>query len=181
MSEFKQKLDKIDQKYKTPYSTWKTIGEKPEWREYDLNFIRELIEHIKIDKQDNLKTLIEESKDYILTLPQNWDGYDADTIEINVLNRATILLKNVCSDLWKKTYEIPLPIIAPVPDGSIDINWENEKFELLINVPKNENDLTHLYGEHIHHPEHEIDIRSPSSVVKASLLDWFELIYNISF
>jgi len=44
---------------------------------------------------------------------------------------------------------IDAPHIHPGPDGSIDIHWKNDNYELLLNVPVEEGSLAGFYGDNI--------------------------------
>jgi len=44
--------------------------------------------------------------------------------------------------VWKETQQlISPPNLLPGPEGSIDIQWKMEKFDLLINVPEDPQEL----------------------------------------
>jgi len=42
---------------------------------------------------------------------------------------------------------VPIPAILPGPDGSIDLHWKTEKYELLINIPGDLNAPASFYGD----------------------------------
>lgn len=134
----------------------------------------EKIEKNLIVREDRLKTLIEESKEYILSLPDNWDGYGADIIDYDSLERAINLLQRLLKNLWKEMFEVPLPRIQPVPDGSIDLNWKTEKFELLINIPSINDNTVCAYGEHIGHPEDLLDHKGKIDGIDLILNTWLK-------
>ena len=68
--------------------------------------------------------------------------------------------------------DVPFPLISPVPDGSVDINWETDKFELLINVPAKDNLLVNLYGERMSHPEDEVEVRINYDMAAQYVIPW---------
>lgn len=78
---------------------------------------------------------IEESRT-ILELKENWDGNGGKPILESTLQRAVGFLQLNASNIWQKFgIQIAVPDIAPVPDGSVDLHWELEDYELLINIP----------------------------------------------
>jgi len=120
-----------------------------------------------------LEKLLKERTEFILNLPKNWDDNDADTFTAETLERTCQLLKTIFEELWNHMLDVPFPLISPLPDGSIDINWETESFELLINISSAQNgDLINLYGERMNHPEDEIDLRINYEMVAQSIIPW---------
>jgi hypothetical protein len=43
--------------------------------------------------------------------------------------------------------ELPAPAILPGPNGSIDLHWKTPRFELLVNVPREEANPATFYGD----------------------------------
>jgi hypothetical protein len=41
----------------------------------------------------------------------------------------------------------PVPLIGPGPDGSVDLHWKQEKWELLVNIPSGVNQQAAFYGD----------------------------------
>ena len=89
-----------------------------------------------------LDKAIELSKD-MLKLEDNWDGEGAVKISDQTWQKAIDFL-NRHRFFW--TLEENIPDISALHDGSIDLHWKNEKFELLINV-KGNSDLAGVYGD----------------------------------
>lgn len=126
-----------------------------------------------IIKEDQLKELIEHSKENILSLNDDWDGYGAEPIESETLDRAFELLRRILKSLWdEEIFDVPLPRIQPVPDSSIDLNWMTEDFELLVNIPANGDQIVCIYGEHVGHPEDLIEHRGNYNLVDITLIKW---------
>ena len=71
-------------------------------------------------------------------------------------------------------FEVPLPRIQPVPDGSIDLNWKTEPFELLINIPPKKDEIICVYGEHIGHPEDLLDHMGKINAISSILNKWLK-------
>ena len=84
---------------------------------------------------------------YILDLKDNWDdegsiGYQANTFikAISLLIKYTLW---VWCDFRKK---IETPQIFPSHNGSIDLFWNKDKYDLLINIPADSN-IVKFYGD----------------------------------
>jgi hypothetical protein len=79
---------------------------------------------------------IEKSK-YILDLKENWDDEGALGYDFEVWKRAALFISKLSTKIFKSYGQIiKAPKIYHGPNGSIDIYWENESFNLLINIPK---------------------------------------------
>jgi hypothetical protein len=52
------------------------------------------------------------------------------------LDRATSFIKTHIEKLWE-TYGamVPIPMIGPGPDGSVDLYWKQSSWQLLVNIP----------------------------------------------
>ena len=79
---------------------------------------------------------IEKSK-YILDLKENWDDEGAIGYDFDVWRKAVLFISKLSTKIYKSYGQvIKTPKIYHGPKGSIDIYWENESFNLLINIPK---------------------------------------------
>lgn len=80
---------------------------------------------------------IESAKQKILNLPNNWDEEGAKRYKEETLDRVVEFIRKLSYLLWKETQKlIHVPNISPVPDGSIDIHWKNDNYDLLVNIPE---------------------------------------------
>ena len=94
----------------------------------------------------DLATAIEKSK-YILSLEKDFDSEGAEPYPSEVWIKAIRFISGYAAWLFRlfgKT--IALPEIYHAPESSIDIYWENERFNLLINIPADESPAT-FYGD----------------------------------
>jgi len=88
---------------------------------------------------------IEKSK-YILDLKENWDDEGAVGYDFDVWRKAVLFVSKLSTKIYKSYDQIiKPPKIYHGPKGSIDIYWENESFNLLINIPKT--GLGTFYGD----------------------------------
>jgi hypothetical protein len=77
-----------------------------------------------------------ESSTWILSLPRNFDGEGSPAPAASTFSHAATLLRSLTFEGRRLGRpEFPLPRITPGPSGSIDLFWETESFELLVNVP----------------------------------------------
>lgn len=88
---------------------------------------------------------IDKSK-YILDLKENWDDEGTANYSFEVWEKAILFVSRLSIKIYKTCNQI---IIAPKiyhgPNGSIDVYWENESFNLLINIPQD--GLGTFYGD----------------------------------
>lgn len=84
----------------------------------------------------------------ILNLDQNWDEYNSKKYKQRTLDKANKFLRLLLENfLLLYNLELELPRIFPGMNGDIDIEWKNDKFQLLISIPEKENELAGLYGD----------------------------------
>ena len=142
----------------------------------DLTQVRRTSIHTKLKRGVELNSSFEKYRSYIMNLPDNWDGNDAPSFNEKTLERVFSLLKNILDKLWNEMIKISIPLIQPVSDGSIDINWETDKFELLINIPEEQNELINLYGEKLGYPQEELEVRSNYDLIANVIIAWLKKI-----
>lgn len=91
---------------------------------------------------------IDESKQRILSLKDNWDKEGSKGYKEEIWNRSISFLRQLYQKLYGEyKIEIAIPDILPGPEGSIDIHWKTEKYELLINIPSDLNEPASFYGD----------------------------------
>jgi hypothetical protein len=87
------------------------------------------------DHLRSLSSTIEESR-YILDLRKGWDDGGSLMVTEQTWKRATGFLEKLTERLWsEKKLLMVMPSIMQGPNGSIDLHWETDEYELLINVP----------------------------------------------
>ena len=83
--------------------------------------------------------------EHLASLPQNWDSYGAAPICPTVIKRAREVLQEA---LAVGGNDIPLPFIAPSPDGGLELEFETEsRKELMLDIPPAEGPLAFLLVE----------------------------------
>lgn len=87
------------------------------------------------------------SSKYIYTLKDNWDDEGSVGYNKATWNKTIAFLTKLISKTYiRKGITIQTPKIAHGPNGSIDIFWENEFYNLLVNI-KSDSDIVSYYGE----------------------------------
>lgn len=129
-----------------------------------------------VDKHRELDQKLKKYSNGIVGLSDNWDrqaskGYNQETWQCVVK-----LLEKALNILWDEKFEVPIPVVLPSSNGSFDINWETEKFELLLNIPSDVKELVNLYGEKLGFPEDEIEVRINYNLVELVLIEWLKMI-----
>lgn len=171
----------------------KLLREKRDWvipQTYDWKEIRsqfnidfEILNYIKTsiksDNQKNLEDILNESISYIRNLPQDWDDDNAPKFKEETIRRTSELVREICHQIWEAEIEIPPPKIQHTSNGSIDINWESEKFELLINIPDDIDKSVNFFGEHLGHPEDDIANRMNYVLVLEMIISWLKKIHAL--
>ncbi|KKL89500.1 hypothetical protein LCGC14_1914050 [marine sediment metagenome] len=127
-------------------------------------------------KRKVLENKLIEYSEGIVGLPNNWDGDGSVAITRESWVFVEDLLKKILYKLWEQAYNVPIPLVLPNSDGSFDIDWQTENFELLLNIPNNKKDLVHIYGEKGDSPENEIEVRINYDLVQGVIIEWLKKI-----
>src|SRR6266511_2159298 len=94
-----------------------------------------------------LEEAIEQSRS-LLSLNDDWDGEGALGYNEATWSRAADLLRN-SARRFREVHPVivPVPMILPGPDGSIDLHWKLRQRELLLNIPAEPAELANFYGD----------------------------------
>ncbi|MEI9919543.1 MAG: hypothetical protein WDO14_12160 [Bacteroidota bacterium] len=96
---------------------------------------------------DLVAASIERSK-YILKLEDNWDDEGSPKYDPDVWARATKFVARYAMFVLQNYNTIILaPRIYHSVSGSIDVLWKNDKYQLLVNIPKDKDSLGKFYGD----------------------------------
>jgi hypothetical protein len=94
-----------------------------------------------------LKERIERSKK-ILSYKYNWDDNGALTINPQVFQRAVTFLESYSERIYDVCKKVLIPPdIAPVNDGSVDLEWNFDTSSFLINFKNSKEPIAFYYGE----------------------------------
>ncbi|MBC8109535.1 MAG: hypothetical protein H7Y04_00590 [Verrucomicrobia bacterium] len=94
----------------------------------------------------DIAVAIEKSR-YILDLEKDFDDMDSEPTSPETWQKAVRFVANYANwlfDLFGK--KMAVPKIYHAPAGSMDVYWENERFNLLINIPPDKEPAT-FYGD----------------------------------
>ncbi len=85
----------------------------------------------------------------MLEWADNWDDEGSPAIRQSTWDRMQQLLERALLSAWHISGTIPPqpPIIAPGPDGSIDVHWQFAGRELLLNIPVSTEEHAAFYGD----------------------------------
>jgi len=74
----------------------------------------------------------------ILELKENWDGEGALPFSQKVWEKAVTFLALLAKEaLERLNIIVDAPRILPSAEGSIDLHWKTDSYELLVNIPQN--------------------------------------------
>lgn len=103
------------------------------------------------DAGTQLEQVITESRS-LLDLADDWDGNGSPRVSESAWARAMKFLRRyarMAHDSFGRNVESPK--IGPGPDGSIDLHWESQDFEILVNVPADPSQMAEFYGDDYGH------------------------------
>jgi len=83
----------------------------------------------------------------ILKLEADWDGEGSPTYSKETFERAVSFLTDHSRYLWSCGIYPPVPHIGPGPEGSIDLHWRQQSWELLVNIPADPAAMASFYGD----------------------------------
>ncbi len=137
-----------------PYrSEWSITKGPDKWTSQKIKAIIETCQLEGLYKQDtplreDIKSAIESSRSSILGLRDNWDDEGSPGYTKETWRRATLFLENCVKWLWcDHETVLAAPNILPGPNGSIDLHWDTQKYEVLINIPADRTVKLGFYGD----------------------------------
>ncbi len=80
-------------------------------------------------------------------LTEKWYGDDAIALSEDTWKRAASIIWKMAWQLSREGLEVPVPDIAPLVDGSIDVDWTINNREILLNVPASSDRPVEFYGD----------------------------------
>lgn len=116
-----------------------------------------------------------ESSRNILNLEYDWDGDGSPGYTRSVWERAEQFL--MLQARWAQEtlgIVIDAPRILPAADGTIDLHWKTDSYELLLNIPMEPDEPAHFYGDNKYG---NMPIKGTCDVSKPDrkLISWFSL------
>jgi hypothetical protein len=100
------------------------------------------------DELVNIKEALASAKVSLLGLQQDWDGEGSPGYSEETCDRMSKFLLNHSKQL-AAAYGVktPIPKILPGPNGSIDLLWKSDDYELLLNIPADSQSPASFYGD----------------------------------
>jgi hypothetical protein len=139
---------KVDDPHSTP--CWKIHRKEPLKRDR-ISWVRGREPSSSIRKpfrEDRELSLVIEDSRTILELKDDFDGEGSAGYKRETWEHAVEFIRNCARHLWETDHVIiDIPDIQPGPHGSIDIHWETEDYELLLNIPMNKRENITYYGD----------------------------------
>jgi hypothetical protein len=136
-------LDPIESRWN---SLFKRIKLSPTERDRILEKMHETLAKPHIF--DELNQWIQQSNRRILQLKENWDNEGSKGYKEDTINRASLFLRKLAESVYINLEKgIDLPKIRPGPQGSVDLYWKEDKYELLVNISEDPNEPADVYGD----------------------------------
>lgn len=124
-----------------------------QWQNFERSIEHELIAEPtgyvidNIELNPPMEKEIQQSRE-MLELQEDWDDNGAAPITADTWNRAINFLRQLAEDYESAMRSAaPVPTISPCPDGSIDLLWKTERFQLLVNVQPRDANESDFYGQ----------------------------------
>jgi len=107
----------------------------------------------------------------MLDLQEDWDDEGASPIAEATWTVATDFLRRQAGVYWRYHETVlPAPSITPGSDGSVDIHWKTDRFELLVNIGKGPRFLAGFYGDDYGHSKIKGDLGPVSELAYLPLI-----------
>lgn len=101
-----------------------------------------------------------------------------EVFDPKIWDRIENFLRTLLSRYLQEFGELPYPnIFLDSSDGSYDVHWNTEQFELLLCIPADLNSLVHISGEKYGSPQFEIEARINFEFITEWILDWLKKIH----
>jgi len=105
---------------------------------------------------------------WLLELKEGWDEEGSPSIDKSTWEVAASFLRRQAHHFTI----IPVPHIMPGSDGSIDIHWKTERFELLVNISKGPVFVVSFYGDDYGRSKIEGELDPTSESAYLPLISW---------
>jgi hypothetical protein len=83
----------------------------------------------------------------LTALPEDWDEAGASVIDSPTVETATRFLRAASEMASAIGRSLPLPVVSPCHDGSIDLFWKSNAYQLLVNIQPPHANESDFYGE----------------------------------
>lgn len=106
-------------------------------------------------------------------LAENWDSYGAKPIDADCLSWAVFILKDLINLKPTADFEVPVPFLAPLSSGGIQIEWERGEKYLEVSISTNPQSIDYFAVDKA--KEGQLTLEGPlrSKSALRDLLYWF--------
>lgn len=111
-----------------------------------------------------LEEAIQSSKDHILGLKDNWDEEGAKPFKKETVDRAIQIIRMV-----HKEVKVKPPNLSPYGNGAVDIHWNNDYFELLLDVEEDPKEPMGYFGDTYPNKNKDIEIEREFTDIKKEI------------
>jgi hypothetical protein len=103
---------------------------------------------VKDEFSESMLTEAIQGSRWILDLKDDHDGEGSPGYCESTWRRAAEFVRNNAVWLWQRFHiGIATPEILPGPEGSIDLHWKSEHYDLLVNMPASSSAKATFYGD----------------------------------
>jgi hypothetical protein len=103
----------------------------------------------KLLENNNLKEEIETAAE-LRFLKQNWDGEGSKGYKLKTIKNAINFVIEYTKWIWEeRNHCIPTPNIFPGVNGTVDVYWKSNNYDLIINIPEAPNTVASFYGDNM--------------------------------
>ena len=106
-------------------------------------------------------------------LPENWDSYGARPVCKDSISRGVILLKELIELRSTTGFEIPVPFVAPLSSGGIQIEWEKGEKYLELSIRSEPPSVTYFAADQVKEGQLTLEGSLRSASALKELISWF--------
>jgi hypothetical protein len=83
----------------------------------------------------------------LIALPKNWDSYGGNAINEDCVGRAIKILKHLVEVRDRTSISLPVPFVAPLSSGGIQIEWEKDERYLELSLVPQDSDIEYFASD----------------------------------
>jgi len=83
----------------------------------------------------------------LIALPKNWDSYGGNAISEDCVSRAIKILKHLVEVRDRTGISLPVPFVAPLSSGGIQIEWEEGERYLELSLGPQDTDIEYFASD----------------------------------
>lgn len=138
--------------YKTVNTAWQTshygFFENVKEELFSLKVLQDFEIKLPIEFREHELVKAIQKSTKIISYSNNWDGEGSKGYSKTTYVNAISFLVKYVKWVWdEKIYALPTPKILPGSNGSIDLYWKKNSYDLIITIPEAPNLVAHYYGD----------------------------------